>query len=283
MSQQVAIEERVPQAHASPVTQEHGCGATLEQLFLEVTVGGPGATALQGDEGSLSYSDLLIRAQNVATLLRTRGVQPGDLVGIAAHRSFATISAIVGTLLTGAVYVMFDLSGRNEERLRRQLKLSRVRLLLVDSSGGRALRLMWAKSTPVVDLQSIEREIMPLFAQMQLPKVAADGPATVVFQNDDEGVGEGVLVSHRGLTHLLSLRCSSDLLHRHGGERLLHGDACSLPWHLQLWGALLSGATLVLAPAGETAHQSAHGRFALRFPSAATVRARMAALAKRGA
>ncbi|MGI8772145.1 MAG: non-ribosomal peptide synthetase [Acidobacteriaceae bacterium] len=251
MPQQHAIEERIPQAYAGSGTRESD--ATLEQLFLELTVRAPGATALLGDEGSLSYSDLLVRAQNVATLLRTRGVQPGDLVGVVAHRSFATISAIVGTLLAGAVYVMFDAVSRDpvsqdKESLRRQVAVSRVRLLLADGSGGSVPDFPWAASTAVVDLQTIEREIMPLFAQMQLPKVAPDGPAAVVFQND----ADGVLITHRGLAHLLSsLQSSSDLLHLSAEERLLlHGNPTSHVWHLQLWGALLSGATLVLAPAG---------------------------------
>jgi acyl-CoA synthetase (AMP-forming)/AMP-acid ligase II len=248
VSQQQAIEEQTPEAYTGPETKEYGAYSTLEQLFLEITIDAPGATALLGDEGNLSYSDLLIRAQNVATLLRRGGVEPGDRVGVVAHRSFATVSAIIGTLLAGAVYVMFDIAGRGHESLGRQFSVSRVRLLLADGGGGEMPNFPWAGSTTVVDLQQIEREIMPLFAQMQLPNVAPDGPATVIFANDTDGV----LVTHRGLAHVLScLRTSSDLLHLNLEERLLlHGDASSHVWHLQLWGTLLSGATLVLAPAG---------------------------------
>ncbi len=247
MSQQHAMAERTSEAYAGPDTTQYAAGATLEQLFLEMTVRAPGATALLGDEGSLSYSDLLIRAQNVAALLRTRGVRPGDCVGIIARRSFATVSAIVGTLLAGAVYVMFDLDARGDAALRQQCAICRVRLLLADVGDG-ALEFPWAGSTAVIDLQAIEREIMPLFAQMQLPKVAPDGPATVVFEEENEGV----LITHRGLVALVSsLRSSSDLPHPSAEDRLLlRGNACLQVWHLQLWGCLLSGATLVLEPPG---------------------------------
>ena len=39
---------------------------TLEVLFFESTVLWAGATALLGEEGRLSYTDLMVRAQNVA-------------------------------------------------------------------------------------------------------------------------------------------------------------------------------------------------------------------------
>ena len=54
--------------------------ATLEVLFLESTVLWASSTALLGEEGRLSYSDLMVRAQNVAAVLRAKGMRQGDLV-----------------------------------------------------------------------------------------------------------------------------------------------------------------------------------------------------------
>ena len=106
--------------------------ATLEVLFLESTVLRASSTALLGEEGRLSYSDLMVRAQNVAAVLRGKGMRPGDLVGVVGLRTFSSISGILGILLAGGVYVPFDVHGLSAEKLTRQLEESAIRLLLTD-------------------------------------------------------------------------------------------------------------------------------------------------------
>jgi non-ribosomal peptide synthetase component F len=78
---------------------------TLEVLFLESTVLWASSTALLGEEGRLSYSDLMVRAQNIAAVLRRKGMRRGDLVGVVGLRTFSSISSILGIVLAGGVYV----------------------------------------------------------------------------------------------------------------------------------------------------------------------------------
>ena len=104
----------------SPLRADHAADpptrATLEVLFLESTVLWASATALLGEEGRLSYSDLMVRAQNVAAVLRGKGMRAGDLVGVVGLRTFSSISGIVGIMLAGGVYVPFDVHGVNPRR-----------------------------------------------------------------------------------------------------------------------------------------------------------------------
>src|ERR1700710_2959843 len=92
---------------------------TLEVLLLESTVVWASATALLGEEGRLSYSDLMVRAQNIAAVLRRKGMRHGDLVGVVGLRTFSSISSILGVLLAGGVYVPFDVQGLSAEKLAR--------------------------------------------------------------------------------------------------------------------------------------------------------------------
>src|SRR3984957_12470364 len=137
--------------------------ATLEVLFLESTVLWASSTALLGEEGRLTYSDLMVRAQNVAAVLRAKGMRQGDLVGVVGLRTFSSISGILGILLAGGVYVPFDVHGLSVEKLTRQLEDSAIRLLLTDRTDESGLSLPWARNVTVVVCSILEGGVMPPF------------------------------------------------------------------------------------------------------------------------
>ena len=168
--------------------------------FPESTVLWASATALLGEEGRLSYSDLMVRAQNVAAVLRRKGMRPGDLVGVVGLRTFSSISGIVGVLLAGGVYVPFDVHGQSAEKLTRQRDESAIRLLVTDRSDAAGVWLPWARHVTLVDASRLEREFMPLFREVKLPQRLPEDPAAVVFNAD----GRGVLVTHAGIVRLVT-------------------------------------------------------------------------------
>jgi acyl-CoA synthetase (AMP-forming)/AMP-acid ligase II len=215
---------------------------TLEALFLESTVVWASSTALLGEEGRLSYGDLMVRAQNVAAVLRARGMRHGDLVGVIGRRTFNSIGGIIGILLAGGVYVPFDVHGRSGEHLARQLDESAVQILITDSGDPAAAALPWARRVALVDASRVEREFMPLFAEVRLPARVPEDPAAVLFDHQ----GRGVLITHQGLVRLVT---NGALLKFTASDTvLLHAGAQQHAFQLELWGALLSGGTVALAP-----------------------------------
>ena len=54
----------------------------LAELLTETAAAKPGAVAIKRDERELTYAALDAAAAHVAGLLRAKGVQPGDRVGI---------------------------------------------------------------------------------------------------------------------------------------------------------------------------------------------------------
>ncbi len=121
---------------------------TLEVLFLESTVLWASSTALLGEEGRLSYSDLMVRAQNIAAVLRRKGMRHGDLVGVVGLRTFSSISSILGIVLAGGVYVPFDVHGLSNDKLARQLDESAIRLLVTDRATAPAWRCRGHAGSP---------------------------------------------------------------------------------------------------------------------------------------
>jgi non-ribosomal peptide synthetase component F len=216
--------------------------ATLEVLFLESTVLWASSTALLGEEGRLSYSDLMVRAQNIAAVLRAKGMRQGDLVGIVGLRTFSSISGILGILLAGGVYVPFDVQGLSAEQLTRQLEESAIRLLLTDRTDESGLSLPWARHVTVMDAAIVEREFMPPFREVKLPQRLPEDPAAVVFNAE----GRGVLVTHAGIVRLVT---SGTLMEfRSSDTVLLHAGAQEHLFQMELWGPLLTGGTVALAP-----------------------------------
>jgi acyl-CoA synthetase (AMP-forming)/AMP-acid ligase II len=217
---------------------------TVDVLFLESTVLWASATALLGEEGRLSYSDLMVRAQNVAAVLRRKGMRQGDLVGVVGLRTFSSISSILGILLAGGVYVPFDVHGLSPEKLSRQLDESAIRLLVTDRTDHAGQALPWARRVTIVDASTIEREFMPRFQDVQLPHRLPEDPAAVVFN----AAGQGVLVTHAGIVRLVTTGTLMEF--RSADTVLLHAGAQEHTFQMELWGPLLAGGTVALAPQG---------------------------------
>jgi acyl-coenzyme A synthetase/AMP-(fatty) acid ligase len=211
---------------------------------LESTVLWASATALLGEEGRLSYSDLMVRAQNVAAVLRRKGMRHGDLVGVVGLRTFSSISGILGILLAGGVYVPFDVHGQSPERLTRQLDESAIRLLVTDRTDGAGVALPWARRVTIIDASIVEREFMPLFREVKLPHRLPEDPAAVIFN----AAGHGVLVTHAGIVRLVTTGTLMEF--RSADTVLLHAGAQEHTFQMELWGALLAGGTVALAPQG---------------------------------
>jgi acyl-coenzyme A synthetase/AMP-(fatty) acid ligase len=211
-------------------------------LFLESTVFWAGATALLGEEGRLSYSDLMVRAQNIAAVLRRKGMRHGDLVGVVGLRTFSSISGILGVLLAGGVYVPFDVHGLSSEKLARQLDESAIRLLVTDRTDSAGMVLPWARHVTVIDASIVEREFMPVFREVKLPHRLPEDPAAVIFNV----AGHGVLVTHAGIVRLVTTGTLMEF--RSEDTVLMHAGAQEHTFQMELWGPLLAGGTVALAP-----------------------------------
>jgi len=81
---------------------------TLAEPFEEQVARTPRATALVGDEGTLSYAELNARANRLAHHLRSLGAGPGTRVALCLERSLAMIAAVYAVAKTGATYVPLD-------------------------------------------------------------------------------------------------------------------------------------------------------------------------------
>ncbi len=83
-------------------------GTTVIDLVDAVAASRPKRLAVHSSDGTLTYAELLERADAVAAELGELGVQPGDLVGLCVARSSALVAGALGVLRAGAAYVAID-------------------------------------------------------------------------------------------------------------------------------------------------------------------------------
>ncbi|RKI10859.1 non-ribosomal peptide synthetase [Corallococcus sp. AB030] len=201
----------------------------------------PHAVALVLGDESLTYAQLDSRANQLAWHLRAQGIVPGARVGLAVERSFELVTAMLAILKLGAAFVPVD---RNApvERTAALLEDADVRVTvthqpfapLLPASGGR----VW------LDAQRDVIAALPTHA----PDLRVDGEALayIMFTSGSTGRPKGVCVPHRGITRLVL----GSTFMRFGPDEVwiqfapVAFDASTL----EIWGALLHGAKLVLPP-----------------------------------
>lgn len=97
----------------------------LCRYLEESAVRFPGRVAAMDPDGaSLTYAELDQRASRIAGFLASRGIQPGDRVGLVLPKSIDALVALFGVMKARAAYVPVDWTG----------PVNRVRTILTDCS-----------------------------------------------------------------------------------------------------------------------------------------------------
>src|SRR5262245_842460 len=81
---------------------------SLVEHIAQWAVATPQAIAIESEETTCSYAELLARADRLAYWLRTHGVRHGDLVALNLPRSAQWVIALVATWRAGAAYLPLD-------------------------------------------------------------------------------------------------------------------------------------------------------------------------------
>ena len=215
---------------------------SIQELFERIATANPRAVAVQIGSRTLTYQELNALADSFAGSLLVAGVERGSLVGIAIARSPELIAAFLGTLKAGAAYLPLD-PAYPAERFAKILADTEVSTVLVDEES-------WTQIQPrLTGRETIlhTNEIPAKFAgQLALSPVAPDDLAYVMYTSGSTGEPKGVMIPHRGILRLVY---QPDYLTIAPEDTFLQlapvlFDASTF----EIWGALLNGARLVLAP-----------------------------------
>ena len=159
----------------------------------------PNATAVEFEGRSLTYRELHQRANQLAHLLRQKGVGPDVLVGICMERCLEMPVALLGVLKAGGGYVPLDPSYGNG-RIQYVLDEARVKVLITQERLGDDLP---PTSASFVCLDPGFQVLTDQSKEAPPPLADPSNLSYVIYTSGSTGKPKGVQLEHRSLVNFL--------------------------------------------------------------------------------
>jgi amino acid adenylation domain-containing protein len=223
--------------------------AALPALFDAAAQRWPQAVAVESADpraeglpvARLRYAELAHHADRLALHLLSLGVQPGDAVGLCLERSVGAVVALLAIVKAGAAYVPLE-PADPPARTRLVLHDARARHVITQRSLAPRVR---ADGLCVIEIEQAWSQ-RASDASHPLPAVSAEALAYIMFTSGTTGTPKGVCVTHRNIARLV---CNPDYVELGPHEVLLQFAPLAFDAStLEIWGALLNGARLVVHP-----------------------------------
>ncbi len=172
---------------------------SLTALLAEAAAVYPQKTAIRFGTESLTYSQLVAQANQLAHALLAQGIEPGQRVGLAVDRSLPMVTGMLAILATGATYVPVD----------PQHPTDRIAYILTDS-GCTALLFSDAHrgrfALPGVNQLVVEQLLATLGQYPQTPPPnppTAQTVAYVLYTSGTTGRPKGATIRHGSVANVL--------------------------------------------------------------------------------
>src|SRR5690606_15723512 len=110
----------------------------ITELFEEQAERTPDNIAITYEDKQLTYRELNEKSNQLAHVLRDKGVKPDDIVGLLVERSVEMIIAILGVLKAGGAYMPID-PHYPTDRIKYMMEDSKADLLLISNDSSNSL------------------------------------------------------------------------------------------------------------------------------------------------
>ena len=216
----------------------------------------PERIAVDFETGAWIYSALRAAAAAVARMLRRHDLRPGETVAVLANPSAMLIACVLGILEAGGVFLLID-ETLPELRQKVMMETAHSRLL-VRVGAASAPKQLQIEQLQIEQLQ-VERmagsPASPASGCNSAMPVPDDQPACIFFTSGSTGAPRAILFGQQGIAHFL------DWERRQLGvgteDRVALLTRLSFDAVLRdMFLPLVSGATLVIPPAGQDATPS---------------------------
>ena len=223
----------------------------IHQLFEEQVRKAPQAVAALYEDRSLSYAELNRQANQLAHYLIGLGIKPQDRVAICMERCIELIVSELAVIKCGAVYVPMSPADPKERRT----------FLLSDCEAKAALSLTKVDMPETFAGARINIDeftyAAPADAGPAMP-LDSQAPACIMYTSGSTGRPKGVIVPHRAISRLVL---------NNGYAQFLAEDRVAFAANpafdastLEVWGALLNGARIVVIDQSDVREPARFGR-----------------------
>ncbi|MEV0642237.1 amino acid adenylation domain-containing protein [Streptomyces sp. NPDC050619] len=209
----------------------------------------PDAAAVVDESRTLTYGALDAESNRIGRALRTLGLRPDDRVCLLVPKSALAVSAILGVLKAGGVYVPLDGAGP-AARTAKVIRDSMPQWIIVHPAFDALVeecRSELGDDLPGQVFSLRQDELVTLDSAPLPASQPPSGLAYIIFTSGSTGVPKGVQITHAGAVHFIRWLVDHFGI---GPEERLSGHP---PFHfdlsvLDVFGALAAGAELRLVP-----------------------------------
>ena len=228
---------------------------TLPDLFEAQVALSPDKVALVSSDRQMTYAELDAAANRMAHRLIAEGIGPESVVGVALDRSTELIVALLAILKAGGAYLPLEVDYPTQ-RIEFMLADSHAGVVLTSRKVVDRLEIQNNRQNPrflIVDEASFESDLegrpaSPPTDDDRTSSLSAHNLAYVIYTSGSTGQPKGVETTQGNVGSLawrpnyISLGPENAVLQL----APLAFDAATF----EIWGALLNGARLIIAPAG---------------------------------
>ncbi|MDR0268640.1 non-ribosomal peptide synthetase [Paenibacillus sp.] len=210
---------------------------TIHELFEEQAVQHAERIAVVCDGIELTYGKLNAKANQLAKVLRDKGIGPDRIVAVMGDRTLEMIIGMLAILKSGGAYLPID-PDYPKDRIEYFFNNSGAKLLLVGN--GHAGRAMDGVETIVIDHRQLDDDDAPNLHH----ETTTSHLAYIMYTSGSTGLPKGVMVEHLGVSRLVR---NTNYVRFTKDDRVLQTAAPVFDVSVfDIWGALLNGARLYL-------------------------------------
>jgi amino acid adenylation domain-containing protein len=200
----------------TPHAEEEGLNRTLRTGFLRAAAQYPTAPALVVTDVTRSFEELAHTARVWANAIVGVIGRPARRIGVFAHRSETAYAGVLASLFSGAAFVPLNPTFP-ATRTASMIAQAGLDAIIVDGKGATLMSTVrehletcppviapQTESLNVRDARHINRAFLERLEPLaDLPAVAVDDVAYLLFTSGSTGVPKGVPVTHRNVLHFL--------------------------------------------------------------------------------
>lgn len=189
-----------------------------------------------------SYGELSKKALQLANLLKSKGVNKGDIVALTQLRGINQIVAALGILAAGATYVPIGIK-QPEKRRKRIYEICKIKHVVASED---IKNVVFAENIEVITIEEC-RNIDPLLKPVD---ISTDSLAYIIFTSGSTGEPKGVQITHDAAFNTI-LDINNKFL-VNSSDRILNVSAFDFDLSIyDVFGLLSVGGSIVVLNEGE--------------------------------
>ncbi|QQP77975.1 amino acid adenylation domain-containing protein [Bacillus sp. TK-2] len=210
---------------------------TINQLFEEQVERTPENIAVVFKDKQLTYRQLNEKSNQLARMLRNKGVNTDAIIGLMIDRSLEMIIGIMGILKSGAAYLPID-PDTPKARIDYILRDSHTMILLTQEKFIKKIEY----DLEIINLDELDSSDLSTGNLKHINRF--DDTAYIIYTSGSTGIPKGVIISHYSAIRVVR---NTNYIEINNNDTILQLSNYSFDGSIfDIYGALLNGAKLVV-------------------------------------